>query len=71
VLDLGFDGGAETSGVRAVIAPVVLARRPRVLRASEEELSAHLRRLDALDKSAGGQSIWRKQELEVKQELEA
>ena len=71
VLDLGFDGGAETSGVRAVIAPVVLARRPRVLRASEEELSAHMRRLDALDKSAGGQSIWRKQELEVKQELEA
>src|SRR5215469_1094091 len=29
VLDLGFEGKAE-SGVRAVIAPVVLARRPRV-----------------------------------------
>ena len=65
VLDLGFDGDAETSGVRAVIAPVVLARRPRVLRASDEEVSAHLQRLDALDKSAGGQSIWRKHELEA------
>lgn len=65
VLDLGFEGGAETSGVRAVIAPVVLARRPRVLRANDEEASAHARRLDALDKSAGGQSIWRKQELEA------
>lgn len=65
VLDLGFDGGAETSGVRAVIAPLVLSRRPRVLRASEEENSAHSKRLDALDKSASGQSIWRKQELEA------
>jgi DNA polymerase III subunit epsilon len=64
ILDLGFEGGAETSGVRAVIAPVVLARRPRVLRASDEEVSTHMRRLDVLDKSAGGQSIWRKQELE-------
>lgn len=65
VLDLGFDGSAETSGARAIIAPVVLARRPRVLRASEVEVSEHMRRLDALDKSAGGQSIWRKQELEA------
>jgi len=65
VLDLGFDGSAETSGVRAVIAPLVLSRRPRVLRASEEESGAHSKRLDALDKSAGGQSIWRKQEMEA------
>jgi DNA polymerase III subunit epsilon len=64
VLDLGFDGGAET-GARNVVTPLVLARRPRVLRASEEELSAHGQRLDALDKSAGGQSVWRKQELEA------
>ncbi|GAB2570900.1 DNA polymerase III subunit epsilon [Dyella jejuensis] len=64
VLDLGFEGGNET-GVRAVIAPVVLARRPRILRASDEEIGAHLRRLDALDKSAGGQSVWRRQETEA------
>ncbi|RDS80447.1 DNA polymerase III subunit epsilon [Dyella monticola] len=64
VLDLGLDSGAET-GARAVIAPVVLARRPRVLRADEAEIGAHLQRLDALDKSAGGQSVWRKQELEA------
>ncbi|WP_233842981.1 DNA polymerase III subunit epsilon [Dyella sp. 2HG41-7] len=63
VLDLGFEGKAD-SGVRAVIAPVVLARRPRVLRANEQETGAHLQRLDALDKSAGGQSVWRKQESE-------
>ncbi|GLQ87078.1 DNA polymerase III subunit epsilon [Dyella flagellata] len=61
VLDLGFEGGAET-GAHAVIAPVILALRPRVLRASEEEVDTHLKRLDALDKSAGGQSVWRKQE---------
>ena len=65
VLDLGFQGDAEASGFRAVIAPLVLSRRPRVLRASEEEIGAHSQRLDALDKSAGGQSIWRKQELEA------
>lgn len=64
VLDLGFEGASE-SGVKAVVTPLVLARRPRVLRASEEELGAHARRLDALDKSAGGQSVWRKQELEA------
>ncbi|HUA79442.1 MAG TPA: DNA polymerase III subunit epsilon [Dyella sp.] len=64
VLDLGFEGKGET-GARAVIAPVVLARRPRVLRANEEEIGAHLQRLDALDKSAGGQSVWRKQEAEA------
>jgi DNA polymerase III subunit epsilon len=61
VLDLGFEGAAET-GVRAVIAPVVLATRPRVLRANAAEIESHLRRLDALDKSAGGQSVWRRQE---------
>jgi DNA polymerase III subunit epsilon len=64
VLDLGFEGAKET-GVQTVVTPLVLARRPRVLRANEEELGVHTQRLDALDKSAGGQSIWRKQELEV------
>ncbi|GLQ45591.1 DNA polymerase III subunit epsilon [Dyella lipolytica] len=64
VLDLGFEGATET-GVRAVITPVVLASRPRVLRANAEEIESHLRRLDALDKSAGGQSVWRRQESDV------
>ncbi|RUL79695.1 DNA polymerase III subunit epsilon [Dyella choica] len=65
VLDLGFEGGTEAHGAHAITAPVVLACRPRVLRASEEEVGAHLKRLDALDKSAGGQSVWRKQEAEA------
>jgi DNA polymerase-3 subunit epsilon len=63
VLDLGFEGATDT-GTRAVTTPVVLSRRPRVLQASADEVDAHLRRLDALDKSAGGQSVWRRQEAE-------
>jgi DNA polymerase III subunit epsilon len=61
VLDLGFEGAKET-GERTVVTPLVLARRPHVLRANEHELDAHAQRLDALDKSAGGQSVWRKLE---------
>jgi DNA polymerase III subunit epsilon len=64
VLDLGFEGASETGG-KAVVTPLVLARRPRVLRADEEELQAHAKRIDALDKSAGGQSVWRKLEVEI------
>jgi DNA polymerase-3 subunit epsilon len=63
VLDLGFEGATDT-GARAVSTPVVLSRRPRVLQANADEVDAHLRRLDALDKSAGGQSVWRRQEAE-------
>ena len=63
VLDLGFEGGTDT-GAHAVTTPVVLSRRPRVLQANADEVDAHLRRLDALDKSAGGQSVWRRQEAE-------
>jgi DNA polymerase-3 subunit epsilon len=33
-----------------------------VLRASAEEAATHEQRLDALDKSAGGISVWRKPE---------
>jgi DNA polymerase III subunit epsilon len=64
VLDLGFEGASETR-VRAVQAPVVLAHRPRVLLANEGEVAEHQRRLDSLDKSAGGQSVWRRQEAEI------
>ncbi|WP_449428331.1 DNA polymerase III subunit epsilon [Rhodanobacter umsongensis] len=56
--DLGFAGAVEQHDA-AVIAPVVLHARPRVLRASAEELALHEQRLDALDKSAGGVSVWR------------
>ena len=61
VLDLGFEG-AQEQGVTVTLTPVVLHRRPRVLRANSDELAAHERRLDALDKSAGGASIWRREE---------
>lgn len=58
--DLGFERAAEQRDV-VVTAPVVLHARPRVQRASADELSAHEQRLDALDKSsADGQSVWRR-----------
>jgi DNA polymerase-3 subunit epsilon len=58
--DLGFEGAAEQRDV-VVAAPMVLRARPRVLHASADELSAHERRLDALDKSSpDGQSVWRR-----------
>jgi DNA polymerase-3 subunit epsilon len=60
VLDLGFDSATEERG-EAAAAPIVLTRRPRVLRAQAEELAAHEKRLDALDKSAGGLSLWRRE----------
>jgi DNA polymerase-3 subunit epsilon len=62
VLDLGFEG-AQEQGATVTLAPVVLHRRPRVLRANDEEVAAHERRLDALDKSAGGTSLWRREEV--------
>ena len=59
-LDLGFDKPGEEERA-AIIVPVELLRRPRVLRADAEELAAHEKRLDALDKSAGGTSLWRRE----------
>jgi DNA polymerase-3 subunit epsilon len=56
--DLSFEGATEKSDT-VLAAPVVLRARPRVLRADEDELAQHERRLDALDKSAGGKSRWR------------
>jgi DNA polymerase-3 subunit epsilon len=60
-LDLGFEG-AQEQGSSVALTPMVLARRPRVLRASEEEIATHERRLDGLDKSSGGISVWRREE---------
>ena len=57
--DLGFEGAAEQQDA-VVMAPAVLHARPRVLRASADELRLHEQRLDALDKSsAEGRSVWR------------
>lgn len=61
VLDLGFEGSQE-QGTKVTLGPIMLDRRPRVLRATEEERQAHERRLDGLDKSAGGTSVWRREE---------
>ncbi|MBP1472809.1 DNA polymerase III subunit epsilon [Frateuria sp. MAH-13] len=60
-LDLAFEGAHEESGA-AVLAPVTLLRRPRVLRADASEIAAHESRLDALDKAAQGGSVWRRLE---------
>jgi DNA polymerase III subunit epsilon len=59
VLDLAFENAVEESGA-AILAPVTLRRRPRVLCADPAELAAHEQRLDALDKAVQGGSVWRK-----------
>jgi DNA polymerase-3 subunit epsilon len=61
VLDLGFVG-AQEQGTTVTLTPVVLDRRPRVLYASTDEIATHEKRLDGLDKSAGGTSVWRRVE---------
>ncbi|MGN2248037.1 DNA polymerase III subunit epsilon [Frateuria sp. GZRR35] len=60
-LDLAFEGANEEAGA-AVLTPVTLLRRPRVLRADASEIAAHETRLDALDKAAQGGSVWRRLE---------
>ncbi len=57
-LDLGFDVAAERRAATAA-RPAILLIRPRVLHASVDEVSRHEQRLDALDKSTGGHSLWR------------
>jgi DNA polymerase-3 subunit epsilon len=61
VLDLGFEGTHEQA-VSATLTPMVLDHRPRVLRANADEVATHEKRLDGLDKSAGGVSVWRREE---------
>ncbi len=60
-LDLGFDRPAEATPEAAPVA-VRLTHRPRIVHASAEELALHEKRLDALDESAGGTSLWRRLE---------
>lgn len=61
VLDLGFEGTHEQA-VSATLTPMVLDHRPRVLRANADEVATHEKRLDGLDKSAGGMSVWRRED---------
>ena len=61
-LEFAFDANDERSRT-SVLQDIVIKRRPLVRHADPEELARHAKRLDALDKSAGGQSIWRKMEM--------
>jgi DNA polymerase-3 subunit epsilon len=70
MFDLGFEGADEQRGA-GVVLPVVLSRRPRVLHADPAELAAHQQRLDALDQSAAGGSVWRRQETTAADEAPA
>jgi DNA polymerase III subunit epsilon len=63
-LDFVFDAGADAAHSH-VLQDIVIRRRPVVRRADEDELALHAQRLDALDKAAGGQSVWRKLESET------
>ena len=56
--ELSFEGATEQHDA-VLMAPIILRRRPRVLHASADELAQHEQRLDMLDKSAGGKSVWR------------
>jgi DNA polymerase-3 subunit epsilon len=58
-LELGFASDAGRAAHNARREPV-LAHRPRIMRASDEENAAHERRLDALDAAAGGKNLWRR-----------
>ncbi|TCV97365.1 DNA polymerase-3 subunit epsilon [Luteibacter rhizovicinus] len=69
-LDLAFDADANDSGASA-LADIEIRARPRVLRASDEEQAAHQARLDALDKAAGGTSVWRRMESENQESVQA
>ncbi len=57
-LDLGFTPGGEEARENLGSLPV-LDVRPVVLRASEDELASHESRLDTLDASCRGTSLWR------------
>ena len=57
-MDLAFEQPSESAVAKAAT-PLALHGRPRVLRASAEESALHEQRLDALDKYAGGVSVWR------------
>jgi DNA polymerase-3 subunit epsilon len=57
--DLGFEGAAEQRDTMVTM-PMAVLVRPRVLHASPDEQLQHEQRLDELDKSADGRSVWRR-----------
>jgi DNA polymerase-3 subunit epsilon len=61
-LEFAFDANDER-GRTSVLQDIVIKRRPLVRYADSEELARHAKRIEALDKSAGGQSVWRKMEM--------
>ncbi len=58
VLDLAFDASKDHERTD-VLGEIIITRRPVVRRATDEEVALHTARLDALDKAAGGKSVWR------------
>jgi DNA polymerase-3 subunit epsilon len=66
VFDLGFEGGTAPSQHES-LRGISITARPRVLRASDDELLAHVARLDQLDKAVGGVSLWRQMDAEAAQ----
>jgi len=54
------DGETEGGGGVAIRRLDPQRRQCRVIRADEGELVAHERRLDAIDKSSGGNTVWRR-----------
>lgn len=63
---LSLDSGVETTGglIQAHSIRRLSPDRPplRVIRATEEELAAHAKRLEAIDKASGGKCVWKKLE---------
>jgi DNA polymerase-3 subunit epsilon len=66
-LALGAISQHAEAGAAQRIAVGQLLVRPRVLRASEAEMAAHVARLDTLDKASGEGSLWRRLEHEAEQ----
>ena len=58
---------ANPDGSHAEIIIRVSSQRPRlkIIRASEEELALHIRKLQAIDKASGGNCLWLKEEAAV------
>ena len=63
---VGFAGGTAPSQHES-LRGISITARPRVLRASDDELMAHVARLDQLDKAVGGTSLWRQMDAEAAQ----
>jgi DNA polymerase III subunit epsilon len=58
-LVLGYEGQDQASGVSAFIEKISMQRAPlRVIRASDDELAAHEKRLQQIQKSSGNKCLW-------------